>query len=236
MVDMAAPHLCLLGDANSPHTRRWALEMRARGWRVSLITARPELLAWYERRGYVQTGERRPFPMNDPRFGLPKVFRAAGGKFASLAGKLGTDTVIAITKLLYGELYGGNLTKRVEPSSPAGAGSASRSLKIRSNSESRSLSSWSLMAVSRRQSQLAPQGQRVSGGPEEDQVLEVGAALDLGDARLAAVCASRRSDCATSSFSCVQRTTFTATTCLVWTCRARYTAPNPPCPRKPRRS
>ncbi len=43
------------------------------------------------------------------RFGLPKVFRAAGGKFASLAGKLGTDTVIAITKLLYGELYGGNL-------------------------------------------------------------------------------------------------------------------------------
>ena len=28
------PHLCLLGDANSPHTRRWALEMRARGWRV----------------------------------------------------------------------------------------------------------------------------------------------------------------------------------------------------------
>ena len=39
-----APHLCLLGDANSPHTRRWALEMRARGWRVSLVTARPEPL------------------------------------------------------------------------------------------------------------------------------------------------------------------------------------------------
>lgn len=49
-----------------------------RAWRVeavemTVITARPELLAWYERRGYVQTGERRPFPMNDPRFGLPKV-------------------------------------------------------------------------------------------------------------------------------------------------------------------
>jgi len=44
------PHLCLLGDANSPHTRRWALEMRARGWRVSLVTARPEPLAGVEQR------------------------------------------------------------------------------------------------------------------------------------------------------------------------------------------
>lgn len=36
-----ALHLCLLGDASSPHIQRWAREMRARGWRVSLITARP---------------------------------------------------------------------------------------------------------------------------------------------------------------------------------------------------
>ncbi|MFY3385300.1 glycosyltransferase [Paracidovorax sp. MALMAid1276] len=35
------PHLCLLGDATSPHIQRWAREMLARGWRVSLITARP---------------------------------------------------------------------------------------------------------------------------------------------------------------------------------------------------
>ncbi|ART52595.1 glycosyl transferase family 1 [Acidovorax carolinensis] len=45
-----APHLCLLGDANSPHTRRWALEMRARGWRVSLVTARPEPLDGVQQR------------------------------------------------------------------------------------------------------------------------------------------------------------------------------------------
>ena len=44
------PHLCLLGDANSPHTRRWALEMRVRGWRVSLVTARPEPLDGVEQR------------------------------------------------------------------------------------------------------------------------------------------------------------------------------------------
>lgn len=36
------PHLCLLGDANSVHVRRWAGEMRARGWQVSVVTARPE--------------------------------------------------------------------------------------------------------------------------------------------------------------------------------------------------
>lgn len=38
---MTAPHLGLLGDASSVHVQRWAREMRARGWRVSLVTARP---------------------------------------------------------------------------------------------------------------------------------------------------------------------------------------------------
>lgn len=39
---------------------------------MTVITARNELLQWYQRHGYRQTGERKPFPMNDPRFGLPK--------------------------------------------------------------------------------------------------------------------------------------------------------------------
>lgn len=34
-------HLCLLGDASHVHTRRWAAEMLARGWRVSIVTALP---------------------------------------------------------------------------------------------------------------------------------------------------------------------------------------------------
>lgn len=47
-------------------------------WQVSevemtVVSARTELIAWYERRGYRLTGERRPFPMTDERFGLPKV-------------------------------------------------------------------------------------------------------------------------------------------------------------------
>ena len=39
---------------------------------MTVIVQRDELIAWYERRGYRLTGERRPFPMTDPRFGLPK--------------------------------------------------------------------------------------------------------------------------------------------------------------------
>jgi glycosyltransferase involved in cell wall biosynthesis len=39
-----AEHLCLLGDANSVHLRRWAGEMQARGFRVSIVTARPQPL------------------------------------------------------------------------------------------------------------------------------------------------------------------------------------------------
>jgi len=38
---------------------------------MTVITVRKELIQWYERRGYHQTPERRPFP-NDPRFGIPK--------------------------------------------------------------------------------------------------------------------------------------------------------------------
>lgn len=39
---------------------------------MTVIAQRTELIAWYERRGYRLTGERRPFPTDDPRFGLPR--------------------------------------------------------------------------------------------------------------------------------------------------------------------
>ena len=38
---------------------------------MTVIGARPELAAWYERLGYARTGEVRPFPATNPRFGLP---------------------------------------------------------------------------------------------------------------------------------------------------------------------
>lgn len=46
----AARHLCLLGDANSVHLRRWAQQMLARGWRVSVVTARPQPIDDVEQR------------------------------------------------------------------------------------------------------------------------------------------------------------------------------------------
>jgi ribosomal protein S18 acetylase RimI-like enzyme len=39
---------------------------------MTVITQRRDLIAWYERRGYSSTGEMRPFPHGDERFGLPR--------------------------------------------------------------------------------------------------------------------------------------------------------------------
>lgn len=39
---------------------------------MTVIRQRPELIAWYERRGYALTGATAEFPMDDERFGLPK--------------------------------------------------------------------------------------------------------------------------------------------------------------------
>jgi ribosomal protein S18 acetylase RimI-like enzyme len=47
---------------------------RARGvrrMRMRVINVRDTLIAWYERRGYVLTGETEPFPYGDDRFGRP---------------------------------------------------------------------------------------------------------------------------------------------------------------------
>lgn len=43
----------------------------ARIMEMTVITQRPELIAYYIRRGYAATGETRPFPLDDPRFGIP---------------------------------------------------------------------------------------------------------------------------------------------------------------------
>jgi hypothetical protein len=47
---------------------------------------REELIAFYERRGFSRTGEFKPFPVGEPRFGLPKV---PGLKFELLEKTMG---------------------------------------------------------------------------------------------------------------------------------------------------
>jgi ribosomal protein S18 acetylase RimI-like enzyme len=39
--------------------------------RMSVVNVRKSLIAWYQRRGYLLTGEIQPFPYDDQRFGRP---------------------------------------------------------------------------------------------------------------------------------------------------------------------
>jgi predicted N-acetyltransferase YhbS len=47
-------------------------ELKSITMRMSVISIRKELIAYYERRGYRATGEVAPFPYGQERFGLPK--------------------------------------------------------------------------------------------------------------------------------------------------------------------
>ena len=58
----------LIAAAESEATSRFG----ATRMEMTVIAQRAELIAWYERCGYALTGERRPFPAADPRFGLPR--------------------------------------------------------------------------------------------------------------------------------------------------------------------
>ena len=40
---------------------------------MTVISQRTELINWYKKHGYIDTGEKKPFPENDPRFGIPKT-------------------------------------------------------------------------------------------------------------------------------------------------------------------
>lgn len=58
----------LLRECERLTREAWALP----ALRMTVIHTRTELIAWYVRRGYAATGERKPFPYGDPRFGLPR--------------------------------------------------------------------------------------------------------------------------------------------------------------------
>ena len=62
-----------LGRQMLEAAERWAIEhWSSQTVHMTVIAQRTELLAWYERRGYRRTGERKPFPYGDARFGLPR--------------------------------------------------------------------------------------------------------------------------------------------------------------------
>lgn len=58
----------LLAEAERIARDDWKLP----AMRMTVIDVREELIAFYERRGYRRTGERKPFPYGDERFGRPR--------------------------------------------------------------------------------------------------------------------------------------------------------------------
>jgi ribosomal protein S18 acetylase RimI-like enzyme len=62
-----------LGRQMLAAAERWAVEhWSSKTMHMTVIAQRTELIAWYERRGYRRTGTRKPFPYDDPRFGVPR--------------------------------------------------------------------------------------------------------------------------------------------------------------------
>ncbi|MFI0815997.1 GNAT family N-acetyltransferase [Streptomyces sp. NPDC021098] len=72
----------ILAEAERFAAAEWAV----REMHMTVITAREELIAWYERRGYARTGRMTPFPYGDERFGVP---RRADLEFELLVKPLG---------------------------------------------------------------------------------------------------------------------------------------------------
>jgi ribosomal protein S18 acetylase RimI-like enzyme len=60
-----------LGRALLDAAEGFARQQGAIRIRMSVVNVRTTLIAWYERRGYVLTGETQPFPYGDQRFGRP---------------------------------------------------------------------------------------------------------------------------------------------------------------------
>lgn len=62
-----------IGKKLLTYVEGYAQENKFKTIEMTVISKRSELISWYERRGFFLTGEKRPFPVDDPRFGIPKT-------------------------------------------------------------------------------------------------------------------------------------------------------------------
>lgn len=60
-----------IGKALLKESENYALSINCSAMVMTVISVRKELIEWYERRGYINTGETKPFP-TDPAFGIAK--------------------------------------------------------------------------------------------------------------------------------------------------------------------
>jgi GNAT superfamily N-acetyltransferase len=58
----------MLAEAERLAREQWG----STSMQMTVIEQRSNLIAWYVRRGYAVTGESRPFPHGDERFGMPR--------------------------------------------------------------------------------------------------------------------------------------------------------------------
>jgi ribosomal protein S18 acetylase RimI-like enzyme len=62
-----------LGRALLESAEEWArANLATERMEMTVIVQRSELIDWYRRQGYQPTGERRPFPYDDPKAGTPR--------------------------------------------------------------------------------------------------------------------------------------------------------------------
>jgi ribosomal protein S18 acetylase RimI-like enzyme len=61
-----------IGKALLKASEQEAISQNCNAIFMSVLTVRKELIDWYIRHGYQDTGERKPFAFTDPRFGFPK--------------------------------------------------------------------------------------------------------------------------------------------------------------------
>lgn len=60
-----------IGKQLMQEAERMARDWQCTAMEMTVIDIRDELIAFYQRRGYVRTGIKKPFPYGDARFGLP---------------------------------------------------------------------------------------------------------------------------------------------------------------------
>lgn len=61
-----------IGKALLNASEQEASRLRCKAIFMNVLTVRKELIDWYIRHGYHDTGKRKPFAFTDPRFGFPK--------------------------------------------------------------------------------------------------------------------------------------------------------------------
>ncbi|MGB7972967.1 MAG: GNAT family N-acetyltransferase [Roseiarcus sp.] len=60
-----------LGKILLSAAEQWVRERGGKRIRMTVVSVRDALIAWYLRRGYAKTGETQPFPYGDDRYGAP---------------------------------------------------------------------------------------------------------------------------------------------------------------------